>query len=92
MAHTRSGGSTKNGRDSVAKRLGVKVQHGQPISKGQVILRQRGTQYLPGKNVGRGADDTLFALIDGSVQFSLKTKRNFDRSTRRATVVAVQAA
>jgi large subunit ribosomal protein L27 len=89
MAHTKSGGSTKNGRDSIAKRLGVKIQHGEAVAVGQIILRQRGTQYFPGKNVGRAGDDTLFALKDGKVQFSQKTKRNFDRSSRKATFVAV---
>lgn len=90
MAHTKSGGSTKLGRDSQAKRLGVKVQHHQPVAAGQIIIRQRGTKYLPGPNVGRGGDDTLFALAAGKVVFSQKIKRRFDGSRRRATVVAVK--
>jgi len=61
MAHTKSGGSTKLGRDSRAKRLGVKRQEGQKVSAGEVLIRQRGTRYLAGKNVRRGADDTLYA-------------------------------
>jgi large subunit ribosomal protein L27 len=89
MAHTKSGGSTRNGRDSVSKRLGVKIQDGQPVSIGQIIVRQRGTQYLPGKNVRRAGDDTLFSAVNGTVKFAAKTKRNFDRTSRRATVVAV---
>ncbi|KKW47215.1 MAG: 50S ribosomal protein L27 [Parcubacteria group bacterium GW2011_GWA1_59_11] len=89
MAHTKSGGSTKLGRDSVSKRLGVKIQDGSRVLNGQIIVRQRGTKYLPGRNVARAGDDTLFALVSGKVRFSEKTKRNFDRSTRKATVVAV---
>ena len=89
MAHTKSGGSTKLGRESRAKRLGVKVQDGQMIRIGQIIVRQRGTHYVPGKNVGQGEDDTLFALKDGVVRFSEKRKKNFNRTTRQATVVMV---
>jgi len=77
------------GRESRAKRLGVKVQDGQPIKIGQIIIRQRGTHYVPGKNVGQGEDDTLFALKDGVVRFSEITKKNFNRTTRKATVVTV---
>ncbi len=90
MAHTKSGGSTKLGRDSASKRLGVKIQDGDKILSGQIIVRQRGTHYMPGKNVRRAGDDTLYAAKDGVVRFSMKTKRNFDRTTRKATVVAVQ--
>lgn len=90
MAHTKAGGSTKLGRDSVAKRLGVKIHDGEKIASGQIILRQRGTRYLPGKNVRRAGDDTLYAATAGLVKFSEKTKTKFDGSRRRATVVAVQ--
>jgi large subunit ribosomal protein L27 len=90
MAHTKAGGSTKLGRESRSKRLGVKVQDGQPIAIGQIIIRQRGTKYLPGANVGRGQDDTLFALKNGFVKFSTTTKRKFDGLRRIATVVAVR--
>jgi len=62
-------GSTKNGRDSHSKRLGVKKGDGQPVIAGNIIIRQRGTKIHPGNNVGRGSDDTLFALIDGRVKF-----------------------
>lgn len=69
MAHKKGGGSTRNGRDSKAKRLGVKRFDGQKISGGTILVRQRGTRIHPGTNVGRGSDDTLFAKIDGVVKF-----------------------
>lgn len=72
MAHKKAGGSSRNGRDSEAKRLGVKRYGGQHVLAGNIIVRQRGTQYHPGENVGIGKDHTLFALKDGIVQFSVK--------------------
>ena len=69
MSKTKSGGSTRNGRDSAAKRLGPKVFDGQIVSAGSVIVRQRGTRIHPGDNVGRGGDDTLFAKVDGKVKY-----------------------
>ena len=69
MAHKKAGGSSRNGRDSESKRLGVKRFAGQVVTGGSILVRQRGTPIQPGKNVGRGKDDTLFALIDGKVQF-----------------------
>ena len=69
FAHKKGVGSTKNGRDSESKRLGVKKQDGQTVLAGNILIRQRGTKIPPGKNVGRGSDDTLFALIDGKVKF-----------------------
>ncbi len=69
MAHKKGEGSVKNGRDSHSKRLGVKIYGGQPAISGNIILRQRGTVYHPGKNVGLGRDYTLFALTDGVVEF-----------------------
>jgi len=78
MAHKKGEGSVKNGRDSQAKRLGVKIFGGQPAIAGNIIIRQRGTQYHPGKNVGVGKDFTLFALSDGLVEF--KKGRN-ERTT-----------
>ena len=69
MAHKKGEGSVKNGRDSHSKRLGVKIYGGQPAIAGNIIVRQRGTQYHPGKNVGVGRDFTLFALSDGLVEF-----------------------
>jgi large subunit ribosomal protein L27 len=79
MAHKKGGGTTRNGRDSESKRLGVKVYGGQAINAGGIIIRQRGTKVHAGENVGMGKDHTLFALIDGKVQFAIKgaTKRNF---------------
>ncbi len=67
-------GSTKNGRDSISKRLGVKCGDGQLVSAGSIIVRQRGTKIHPGNNVGRGGDDTLFAMIEGIVRFERKDK------------------
>ena len=75
MAHKKSGGSAKNGRDSQSKRLGVKKHGGQIVSGGSIIVRQRGTPFKPGLNVGRGKDDTLFAKVTGKVQFETKAKR-----------------
>ena len=72
MAHKKAGGSSRNGRDSNAKRLGVKRYGGQVISAGSIIVRQRGTQVHPGINVGIGKDHTLFAKVDGTVNFSVK--------------------
>lgn len=89
MAHTKSGGSTKLGRDSRAKRLGVKRQNGEQVLVGQILIRQRGTKYLPGKNVKRGGDDTLYAAKNGIVKFYTKTKTRFDGTKRKATVVEV---
>ncbi len=74
MAHKKSGGSAKNGRDSHSKRLGVKRTTGQFVTGGSVLVRQRGTPFKPGLNVGRGNDDTLFAKIDGKVLFETKGK------------------
>jgi len=69
MSKTKGGGSTRNGRDSNAQRLGVKVFGGTEITAGTILVRQRGTKFHPGKNVGKGKDDTLFSLVDGSVEF-----------------------
>ncbi len=80
MAHKKGQGSSRNGRESNSQRLGVKVYGGQTILAGGIIVRQRGTRYHPGRNVGRGKDDTLFALADGVV--------NFDRQGRRVNVLA----
>ena len=72
MAHKKAGGSTRNGRDSNPKYLGVAIYGGQAINAGNIIVRQRGTQFHPGAGVGLGRDHTLFALVDGTVQFSVK--------------------
>ncbi len=75
MAHKKGLGSTKNGRDSKAKRLGVKRFGGQVVTSGSILVRQRGTHIHPGENVGRGGDDTLFATSDGVVEFTRGLKR-----------------
>ena len=85
MAHKKGGGTTRNGRDSESKRLGVKVYGGQAINAGGINMRQRGTTVRPGTNVGLGKDHTLFALIDGKVQFSTKG------ALQRHTVMVVPA-
>jgi large subunit ribosomal protein L27 len=81
MAHKKAGGSSRNGRDSEAKRLGVKRYGGQVVKAGNIIVRQRGTEFHPGDNVGMGKDHTLFALIDGTVKFTVKGEQ------KRRTVV-----
>jgi large subunit ribosomal protein L27 len=75
MAHKKGGGSSNNGRDSNAQRLGVKRFGGQLVNAGEIIVRQRGTHFHPGTNVGRGGDDTLFALIEGNVEFGSRRGR-----------------
>jgi large subunit ribosomal protein L27 len=75
MSKTKGAGSTRNGRDSHAQRLGVKVYDGTLITAGTIILRQRGTKFHPGRNVGRGGDDTLFATADGTVKFGRRRGR-----------------
>jgi large subunit ribosomal protein L27 len=74
MAHKKAGGSTRNGRDSNPKYLGVKLYGGEAVRAGNIIVRQRGTQFHPGKNVGLGRDHTLFALVDGTVEFKVAGK------------------
>ncbi len=76
MAHKKAGGSTRNGRDSVSKRLGVKIFGGQALVAGNIVVRQRGTQFHPGENMGMGKDHTLFAKADGVVKFDVKGPRN----------------
>ena len=85
MAHKKGTGSTRNGRDSNAKRLGVTAYGGETVSAGSILIRQRGTSVLPGDNVGRGSDDTLFALTDGVVRFD-SIKRAL-RNRKRVNVV-----
>ena len=86
MAHKKAGGSSRNGRDSESKRLGVKRYGGEVISAGSIIVRQRGTRFHAGDNVGMGKDHTLFALKDGTVLFTIKGEK------KRRTVVIVPAA
>ena len=83
MAHKKGTGSTRNGRDSNSKRLGVKAYGGESVTAGSILIRQRGTSVLPGINVGRGSDDTLFALVDGVVNFdtikrALRTRKRIN--------------
>jgi large subunit ribosomal protein L27 len=75
MSKTKGGGSTRNGRDSNAQRLGVKRFDGHQVTAGTIIVRQRGTKFHPGENVGRGGDDTLFATVDGKVKFGQRKGR-----------------
>ena len=81
MAHKKAGGSSRNGRDSAAQRLGLKCGDGQTVTAGSIIVRQRGTKFYPGNNVGIGKDDTLFAKIDGQVRFERK-----DRERKQVSV------
>jgi len=90
MAKTKARGSTKLGRDSQPKYLGVKLYAGQKAKPGMIIIRQRGTKFLPGKNVRRGRDDTLYALKEGLVRFGTKRIRKFDNSQRKAKIVNVE--
>ncbi len=76
MAHKKAGGSTRNGRDSQSKRLGIKRYGGQLVKAGEIIVRQRGTEFHPGDNMGMGTDHTLFALIAGNVRFTRKGPKN----------------
>jgi large subunit ribosomal protein L27 len=90
MAHKKAGGSTRNIGDSNPQYLGLKVSDGGAVNTGAIILRQRGTRYLPGKNVGLGKDHTLFALIAGKVKFAETRKRTFTGVTKRVPIVHVQ--
>lgn len=85
MAHKKGTGSTRNGRDSNSKRLGVKRYGGETVKAGNIIIRQRGTKVHPGENVGRGSDDTLFALIAGVVKFEYKS-----RSQKKVSVYPIE--
>lgn len=89
MAHTKAGGSTKLGRDSASKRLGVKRQHGEAVKNGEILIRQRGTKYLVGKNVKRAKDDTFYASKSGVIKFAQKKKVRFDGNIRYATMISV---
>jgi len=90
MAKTKATGATKLGRDSLPKYLGIKLFEGQKAKVGQILVRQRGTKFLPGKNVKRAGDDTLYALKEGLVRFATKRKKGFDNSQRIVKVVNVE--
>ncbi|MBU1255291.1 50S ribosomal protein L27 [Patescibacteria group bacterium] len=91
MAKTKSAGSTTLGRDSRPKYLGVKLSDGQKVQPGSIIIRQRGTKFIPGKNVRRGKDDTLYAITNGIVRFVTKKIKKFDGSRRTAKIVNVES-
>ena len=90
MAHKKAGGSSRNGRDSAGQRLGIKIFGGEEVVAGNIIARQRGTKWHPGRNVGVGRDHTLFALIDGRVAFQTKTKGRVFVSVLPTTEAATQ--
>lgn len=89
MAHAKSGGSTQLGRDSESKRLGIKRSDGQTVKTGEVLVRQRGSKYVAGRNVGRGGDDTLYALKNGAVKFLSRKKTRFDGSRRYVKIITI---
>lgn len=89
MAHKKAGGSSKNGRDSNAKRHGVKRYGGQKVTAGSILVRQKGTKWHAGDNVGTGRDFTLFALTDGTVEFTKKRQKKFDGRRRMDTIVSI---
>jgi len=89
MAQTKSSGATRLGRDSLPKHLGVKLFEGEKTKIGSVIIRQRGSKFIAGKNVKKGGDDTLFALKEGEVHFATKSKKGFNNSQRKVKVVNV---
>ncbi len=91
MAHTKAAGSTKNLRESESKRLGVKRFDGQKVNAGEILVRQRGTKFVPGKGVKRGSDDTLYSTVAGVVKFLSKTKVKFDGNKRAVKEVQVKA-
>ncbi|HUC49415.1 MAG TPA: 50S ribosomal protein L27 [Xanthobacteraceae bacterium] len=90
MAHKKAGGSSRNGRDSAGQRLGLKIFGGEAVVAGNIIARQRGTKWHPGRNVGLGKDHTLFALIDGKVEFQTKSKGRVFVSVLPMTEAAAQ--
>lgn len=92
MAHKKAGGSTKNGRDSNAKRLGIKKYAGESVIAGNIIMRQRGTKIFPGENVGMGKDYTLFALVEGVVKYTEKKMTKFNGRVYKDKIAHVVAA
>ena len=89
MAHTKAAGSTRLGRESASQRLGVKLFDGQVVKVGFILVRQRGTKWVPGKNVKRGSDDTLYAISNGVVKFSTKKLKSFDGRRKIVKVVNI---
>lgn len=89
MAHTKAAGSTRLGRESASKRLGVKLFDGQPVKIGFVLVRQRGTKWVPGKNVKIGSDDTLYAISNGTVKFTTKKLKRFNGQRKIVKVINI---
>ena len=89
MAHKKAGGSSRNGRDSAGKRLGVKLYAGETAKSGSIIIRQRGTKFHPGENVKKGKDDTLFSVVEGVVKFTKKKMRKYNNKLKETTFVNV---
>lgn len=89
MAHTKAAGSTRLGRESASKRLGVKLFNGQIVKAGFILVRQRGTKWIPGENVKKGRDDTLYAVSSGTVKFTDKILKRFDNKRRIVKVINV---
>ena len=90
MSKTKQGGSSRLGRDSAAQRLGIKAYDGELVKVGMILIRQRGSKYLAGKNVKVGSDDTIYAMKDGKIKFSSKSKKHFDGSIKVSKVVSVE--
>ena len=90
MSHKKAGGSSKNGRDSNAKRRGVKVFGGQVLKAGSIIVRQKGTKFFPGENAGMGRDFTIFSLVDGEVYFTEKAMKKFDGRVFKDKIVNIK--
>jgi len=90
MSKTKATGTTKLGRDSKPKYLGVKLFGGEKVRPGMIIIKQRGTKFLPGKNVKRGSDDTLYAMKEGTIKFATTRKKNFNNSKRTVKIVNVE--
>lgn len=89
MAHTKAAGSTRLGRESASKRLGIKLFNGQPVKTGFILARQRGTKWVPGKNVKKGSDDTLYAVSNGVVKFTDKKLRRFNGQRKIVKVINI---
>lgn len=90
MSKTKATGTTKLGRDSKPKYLGVKLFGGEKVRPGMIIIKQRGTKFLPGRNVKRGSDDTLYAIKEGTIKFTTRSKKNFNNSKRIVKIVNVE--
>ncbi|MFH1413118.1 MAG: 50S ribosomal protein L27 [bacterium] len=89
MAHKKAGGSSRLGRDSAGRRLGIKINQGQLAKAGSIIIRQRGTKYHPGKNVKKGKDDTLYAIVTGIVKFTNKKLKKFNNQLKPTKIVNI---